>query len=383
MEPFTITEDKLDTGLRGFPVGYCSTSKVVPDEGLFYMEQPIHELAEKKPIDVIFLLYHGRFAEPDELTAFKEDLMQRATLHPSVKEHIYQLPTHGSAMSLFSCALMITGMIEGNNDYKEDALNLIAKVPEIAACVINHHASWGATPESKPELGYMENFTHLLQVPNKQEEALTEVFNLFDVLHFDHGGGNLSTFVGKAVSSGLEDMYGSMAGAMNALAGPRHGKANQDCLLFVKEIVQELGDDITEDKIEAFIRKRLDNNELIYGFGHAVLRVEDARASVLYQVAQEKHQHHPLIKTVLALREVGPKVLKENPKISNPYPNVDGVSGSVLAAAGFEYPDYFPVLFGLSRCVGIAIQIVHERLVARSGKGIPIYRPKYVYRRQR
>src|SRR6202043_1407127 len=103
--------------------------------------------------------------------------------------------------------------------------------------VINHHAGWEKTPPSKPELGYMENFTHMLNIPNRNKVELTPIFKLFNILHYDHGGGNLSTFVGKAVASGLEDMYGSMTAAMAALSGPRHGKANQDCLEFVKTIL--------------------------------------------------------------------------------------------------------------------------------------------------
>jgi citrate synthase len=80
------------------------------------------------------------------------------------------------------------------------------------------------------------------------------------------------------------------------------------------------------------------------------------------------------------LRTEGSKVLKENPKVSDPYPNIDAISGTVITAAGFPYPEYFTVLFGLSRCVGIAIQIVYDRLEAREGKGTPIIRPKYLYK---
>lgn len=88
----------------------------------------------------------------------------------------------------------------------------------------------------------------------------------------------------------------------------------------------------------------------------------------------------PLVKTALLLREAGPNVLKKMPKVASPYPNVDAISGVMLTAAGFPYPEYYTVLFGLSRCVGIAIQIVYERLYARGGKGLPIVRPKYMYK---
>jgi citrate synthase len=116
----------------------------------------------------------------------------------------------------------------------------------------------------------------------------------------------------------------------------------------------------------------------VFGFGHAVLRAEDPRAKVFYELAAKLFPENPRVKIAQLLRSEGQKVLKENPKISDPYPNVDAISGTVLAAAGFDYPQYFTVLFGVSRIVGIAFQIVYERVYARDGKGTPIVRPKYI-----
>ena len=141
-----------------------------------------------------------------------------------------------------------------------------------------------------------------------------------------------------------------------------------------------MGASPTEDQVEAILRERLAKRQLIFGFGHAVLRVEDPRATVEYELLERHFSDHPLAKMALLLRKVGPKVLSENPKITDPYPNVDAVSGILLTAAGFPHPEYYTVLFGLSRCVGIAIQIVYERVEARGGKGLPIVRPKYFFR---
>lgn len=377
---FEIKEENLETGMRGYPVGYCTTSTVNPTEGLFYAGKSAAELAFWEPEEVIYILYFGKQGTPDQVRNFILDLKKRSTVNPEVAKHICMLPKTGHPMKLFCSALLICGMLEGKGDYKEDCLNLIAKIPEIAATVINYHAGWGITKPSKPELGYMENFAQMLNVPDVNQEELTQIFKLFNILHYDHGGGNLSTFVGKAVASGLEDMYGSMAASMAALAGPRHGKANQDCLEFVQAILNTLGERASAPQIEGLLRKRLDNNELVYGFGHAVLRVEDPRATILYQVASQKYANNALVKIAQLLRTQGPKVLKENPKISNPYPNVDAISGVILTAAGFPYPEYYTVLFGLARTVGIAIQIVYERCEARDGKGTPIIRPKYIYK---
>lgn len=377
---FEITEEELETGLRGVPVGYCVTSEVDPIKGLSYVGHPIRELAEKNPIEVIYLLYHGKMGTKEEIGHFQKDLNQRASCKQETVKAIQALPRSGHPMDNLAAALLIVGMCEGVGDYKEDCFNVIAKMPHIAALVINSHAGWGATPLPKPELGYMENFVHMLHQPKEKTKELLLAMRLFNVLHYDHDGGNLSVFVGKAVASGLEHMYGSLAAAMAALAGPRHGRANQDCLEFVQAVLQEVGEKASAKEVESLIRKKLTNHELVFGFGHAVLRVEDARAAVCYDYCKSHFPNHPLVKMALLLREAGPKVLKENPKIADPYPNIDAITGSMLTAAGFPFSDYYTVLFGLSRSVGIAIQIVYERLYARDGKGTPIVRPLYFYK---
>lgn len=376
---FQITDEQLETGLRGYPVGYCTTSFVDPEKGLFYRGRPVVEFRDMDPEAVMFFLYTGKDPSGPDYKAFVEYLRKNATLSDDVVDHIEKLPKQGHPMKLFAAALEIFGMIEGKGEYKKDAAIMMSKLPHLVACVINYHAGWGETKKPDPNKGYMENFAEMVNVPNKNQEQLTHVFRLFNILHYDHGGGNLSAFVGKAVASGLEDMYGALTAAMCALAGPRHGKANQDCLTFVKEVAEKLGDTATEAQVEEHIRALLENKQLVYGFGHAVLRKEDARASILYDFVEENAPEHPLAHIAKMLRQAGPKVLKENPKISNPYPNVDAVSGTALVTAGFDYPEYFTVLFGLSRCIGIATQVIYERLEAREGKGTPIVRPKYIY----
>lgn len=375
-----IREENLETGLRGYPVGYCTTSTVDPNKGLYYAGHPLSEIDHWNPEEVIYLIYKGKEGSPDEVKQFSKELHLRALCSKELIHAIEHLPRNIHPMKLFSIALLLAGGFEGKNDYREDALQLIAKIPEIAATVINHHAGWGKGHPSKPSLGYMENFTQMLNLPQKNQEKLTHIFRLFNILHYDHGGGNLSAFVGKAIGSGLEDLYGAMAGAMCALAGPRHGKANQDSLVFVQNLSNEMGDTISEERLESLLRHKLANQELIFGFGHAVLRVEDPRATLLYSEAEKLYPSDPLVKMALALRKVGPKILKENPKISNPYPNVDAISGVILKAAGFPYPEYYTVLFGLARVVGISRQIVYDRLEAREGKGTPIIRPKYFFK---
>lgn len=377
---FEITKDLLESGLRGFPVGYCVTSYVEPDKGLFYRGRFIEELSHLDPINVIYLLYHGENGTEKQIDSFKHEIESRAQIDPGVIYHIQALPKKSSPMDLLANALFILGVFEKTDDYREDCLNLIAKIPYLVAVLINYHADWGETPPLKKGLGYMKQFAHLLNVPNKNIDLLSEVFRIFNILHLDHGGGNLSTFVGKAVASGMQHLYGSLSASMSALAGPKHGGANADCLEFVQMLQKKAGTELTTEKIRQILEDRIEHHQLVYGFGHAVLRVEDPRAKIFYDFAEKKFPDHPLYKTAKILRYEGPKILSEQKNISDPFPNVDAISGTVLYASGFSYPEYYTVLFGLARCIGIAIQIVYERCIARKGKGLPIVRPKYLYK---
>ena len=186
---FEVTKENLETGLRGYPVGYCVTSHVDPMKGLFYAGHPLSEIDHWEPEQVIFLLYYGRVGNEREVKKFSDELKSRVGCSQKLIQQIEQLPKIGPPMKLFASALLFAGVFEGKNSYREDCLNVIAKIPEIAAAVINAHAGWGKSRRSQPELGYMENFTQMLNVPQGDLKKLTFAFKLFNILHFDHGGG--------------------------------------------------------------------------------------------------------------------------------------------------------------------------------------------------
>lgn len=377
-----LTQDHIETGLRGIPVGYCTTSRVDPDQGLFYLDMPIADLAHRDPEAVIYLLLHKHLPDSTELVAFRNEIARRRQVDPQVFFALKTLPRSGHPMKWFLHAINMLGMTCASGDYREDCLNLIAKIPVVTAAIFRIREGWGDPIEPEADEGLMEGFVRMLGIPGMDEagrDRLTRLMRVFDVLHLDHGGGNLSTFTGKAVASGLADMYESIVAAMCGLAGPRHGKANAECLGFVEECLHAVGGALSENLVKELIKNRLANKQLIFGFGHAVLRVEDPRATVLIELGEELCPDDLNYRMVKTLREVVPPILKDNPKISDPYPNVDLASGSLLHACGLGNPEYYTVLFGLSRVVGIAIQIVYERCEAREGKGTPIVRPKYLF----
>ncbi|MEM7246696.1 MAG: citrate (Si)-synthase [Acidobacteriota bacterium] len=373
-EDFVLTDDHLDGGLRGIPVGTCRTSAVSADEGVSYRGYPITDLADLSCEDVIYLLFHGELPSGDQAKSFSEDLGRRSEVDPAVFDLVARLPESGHPMEALIAAVMFLGMTgkTEDNDYREDALNLVARSSAVVAAVFRVKNGWGDPIAPRTDLPFHENFAHMMGCPGGHE-VLADLLRMFYVLHADHGGGNLSTFVGKAVASGLADTYSSMAGALAALYGPRHGRANQECLEFVKRIG-------TFDPAEAESRVRavMADGGVVYGYGHAVLRAEDPRATIQFAFGEKHFADDENFKIARTLRQVVPSILKEHPKISNPYPNVDAVSGSLLHAAGLKDSRFYTLLFGWSRIAGISAQIVDEREVLRGGKGVPIYRPRFI-----
>jgi citrate synthase len=374
---FSITREHLNTGLRGFPIGTCRTSAVDPVEGVSYVGYPVADLAFRDPEEIVYLLLERNLPTAEQLAEFKADLRRRSGIDPKVIALLKGLPRDGHPMEWLEVGLVYLGMTSKTGDYVQDARNVIAWAPELVAAIFRIRSGWGEPIPSKPELGLIENFVHMLGVPGGDPDKLVKLLRVFYVLHLDHGGGNLSTFVGKAVASSLTDVFSSLSAAMAGLYGPLHGRANQDCL----EFVQKVGTD-DPAQVERIVRAELDSGGKIFGFGHAVLRAEDPRAIIEYALGEQICPNDPLFRVARTLREVATRVLKGMPKVSNPYPNVDAVSGTLLHAMGLTDSDYYTVLFGLSRISGIAAQIVEERVRLRGGKGVPIYRPKYIAENQ-
>ncbi|MCO4744630.1 MAG: citrate (Si)-synthase [Proteobacteria bacterium] len=370
---FEITQAHLNSGLRGFPVGTCRTSRVDPNTGVSYVGYPIAELADLEEEAVAYLMLHRELPTDAQLTEFVADIKSRRGVPPKVIELLKALPKEGHPMEWLISGLIFLGMTSKTGDYVEDAKNVVARLPELVAAIFRIRSGWGEPIAPNPELGLIEDFVHMLDVPGADAEALTSLLRVFYILHMDHGGGNLSTFTGKTVASAHTDIFASLGAAMSGLYGPLHGRANQDCLNFVRTVGSS-----DPAEIEKFIRDALANKKKIYGYGHAVLRAEDPRATIQYGLGEKICPDDELFRTAANMRIVAVKVLKEFPKISNPYPNVDAVSGTLLNACGLTDSDFYTVLFGLSRCTGIAAQIVDERVRFRGGKGAPIYRPKYV-----
>ena len=370
----TVTTAHLNTGLRGIPVGTCLTSFVTPTEGVHYCGYPIADIAHLPVEDVIHLLFEKELPTPEQGEAFRADLAARGAVDGSVNAVLASLPRTGHPMDWLSIGIHALGMVDATEDVRENALNLVARLPRLLGLIYRYREGRSdGIPADDLSLGLVDRFIHTLEPEGADVTKMREVLNAYLVLHLDHGGGNLSTFTGKATASGKATLYASMASAMNSLSGPLHGRANQSCLEFVLRVGTS-----DAEQVERFIRAELEANRPVYGFGHAVLRAEDPRATYQFALGERLCPDDPNFAIVRTLREVAPRVLAENPKISNPNANVDIASGTLLHHVGLTDPEYYTTFFGWARVAGIGAQIVDERTVMRSGKGVPIYRPKYI-----
>lgn len=370
---FTVETSHLNTGMRGIPVGTCRTSFVTPSEGVHYCGYPIAELAHHTPEDVVYLLFNKELPTPEQSEGFRADLASRGAVPESVAAVFHTLPKDGHPMDWMSVGIHTLGMLDTTGDWKEDALNLIARMPRLMGLLFRIREGRGDNiPADDLSLNMVQRFVNTLEVDGVDKALMERILATYLVLHMDHGGGNLSTFTGKAIASGHATVYASIAGAMNALSGPLHGRANQSCLEFVLRIGTS-----DPEEVEAFVRGELAAKRPVFGFGHAVLREEDPRATVQFDLGEELCPDDENFKIIRTLREVAPRVLAENKKISNPNANVDIASGALLHHVGFKDPTYYTTFFGWARVSGIGAQIIDERTVMRGGKGTPIYRPKY------
>jgi citrate synthase len=254
----------------------------------------------------------------------------------------------------------------------EDVLDVIAKLPEIAATIYRNVYHDGVVAKDD-SLDYSGNFCRML---GYNDPSFDELMRLYLCIHTDHEGGNASAHTTHLVGSTLSDPYLSYAAGLNALAGPLHGLANQEVLKWIQELSAKFeaeGKEVNAETITEFAWETLNAGKVIPGYGHAVLRKTDPRYTCQREFALKHMPDDALFKVVDTIYSVMPGILTEHGKTANPYPNVDSHSGVLLWHYGFTQYQYYTVLFGVSRAVGALSQLYWDRAL-----GLPLERPKSV-----
>ncbi len=251
----------------------------------------------------------------------------------------------------------------------EDTMNLIARLPRIAAYIYRRTYHNGDHIAPDTSLDWAANFAHMLGIKHPDFKSL---MRLYLTIHADHEGGNASAHTTHLVGSTLSDAYLSLSAGLNALAGPLHGLANQEVIKWIFRMLDALGtQNPTKEQISDYVHSTLASGQVIPGYGHAVLRTPDPRFIAQKEFAEGYIENDNIIEVVWKCFEVVPDILNNLGKVKNPWPNVDAHSGALLVHYGLKEYSFYTVLFGVSRALGVLSALCWSRAL-----GLPLERPK-------
>lgn len=380
-------------GARSIKMMVWETSALDPIDGIRFRGYSIPELKkllpsgidgnEPKPEGLFWLMLVGEIPTVDEANWLTEEWRKRGQVPAYVFKVLDQLPTSTHPMTQFSVAInaMQTDSIfaqkygEGISKTEywdpvfEDTMNLIAKLPQVASYIYRRTFHKGNHISPTSDKDWSGNFAHMLGFKDENFEAL---MRLYLTIHADHEGGNASAHTTHLVGSTLSDPYYSLAAGMNALAGPLHGLANQEVIKWIMEMLDTLGEqNPSNNKIAEYVRKTLADGKVIPGYGHAVLRRPDPRFMAQKEFAEKNIPDSEIVQVVWKIFEVVPAILESLGKVKNPWPNVDAHSGALLVNYGLKEYEFYTVLFGVSRALGVLSALCWSRAL-----GFPLERPK-------
>jgi len=389
-----ITVDMMYGGMRGMKGLVTETSVLDPEEGIRFRGYTIPECQEllpkapggeePLPEGLFWLLLTGEIPNEAQVRALSKEWASRAALPGHVVTMLNNFPANVHPMSQFAAAItalnseskFAKAYADGIHKSKywepayEDSMDLIAKLPVVAATIYNNLFRDGATPcpiDADKDWSY--NFTEMIGY--NKDPMFTELMRLYLTIHSDHEGGNVSAHATHLVGSALSDPYLSFAAGMCGLAGPLHGLANQEVLVFLSKVVKDIGMTPSDDQLKEYCWGLLKSGQVVPGYGHAVLRKTDPRYTCQREFALKHLPNDDMFKLVSKLYSVVPPILIDTGKVKNPWPNVDAHSGVLLQYYGMKEMNYYTVLFGVSRALGVCSSLVWSRAL-----GLPLERPK-------
>jgi len=330
-----------------------------------------------------YFLLTGEIPSAADTAELVEDFQERAKVPAYVFDVIRALPKDSHPMVMLSSAVLsmqkdskFAAAYHGTKKDQywdtmfEDASDLVARLPQIAAFIYRWKYKNGDIIPAKPGLDMGANFAHMMGI----EKPYDDVARMYFILHSDHESGNVSAHTTHLVASALSDAYYSFSAGLNGLAGPLHGLANQEVLDWLLKFQKQLdGAEPTEENIKKALWDTLNSGQVIAGYGHAILRKTDPRYTAQMEFCQKHLPHDPLFKLVNMIYKVAPGVLTEQGKTKNPWPNVDAQSGVIQWYYGLREYDFYTVLFGVGRALGVLANITWDRAL-----GYPLERPKSV-----
>ena len=390
-----VTLSQAYQGMRGITGLVTETSLLDAKEGIRFRGYTIPELqvklpkapggAEPLPEGLFHLMLLDELPTEQDVNHITSVWQRRSHVPKHVFDTIEAIPIKTHPMTQFVIAIMAlqtessfakryaAGM--SKKDYweasLEDTMDLIARLPRVAAYIYRRKYKNGDHIQPNGLLDWSGNFAHMM---GYDSEEFKELMRLYMTIHADHEGGNVSAHATHLVGSALSDPYLAFAAGMNGLAGPLHGLANQEVIKWIYEMQEKLGTDLpSKEQIAQYVQDTITGGKVVPGYGHAVLRKTDPRFTAQMEFGKKHMPDDKLCQTIWNIYEVVPPILQSLGKIKNPWPNVDAHSGALLVHFGMVEYEFYTVLFGVSRSLGVLASLCWDRALS-----FPLERPKSV-----
>ncbi len=392
-----VTVAQAYGGMRGVKCMVTETSALDPQEGIRFRGYSIPEIqkllpraaGDESPLPegLFYLLLLGEIPDAAEVAQITAAWRAEERLPPQVARVLEAMPLDTHPMTQLSMGLLAMQpesifarrYHEGlaKSEYWEalfdESMVLLGRLPLLAAHIYRRTFRGGDHIAPLPRHhDWAENLAHMLL--GQRDAGFQSLMRLYLTILADHEGGNVSAHTTHLVGSALSDPYLCLSAGLNGLAGPLHGLANQEVMRWIAGMKERFGGGVpSREALTRFIWETLESGQVVPGYGHGVLRATDPRYIAQREFGSRHMPDDENFRIVSLLYEVVPGILQQHGKAKNPWPNVDAHTGALFVHYGIAEYDFYTVLFGVSRAMGVLASLIWDRAL-----GLPLERPKSI-----